>query len=116
MMKIFRLIAAVLFVLAFFHPLVHAEEPEKRARVVDEAGVATGVTVGNSLFVPIKVALLILAAPQATLAWVFSAGDTEQAKEIFRAQTEGPYFISSRLARKSVERPVPVETPEYDSE
>jgi len=73
-----------------------------RDRVIDNAGVAYGVTFGNLIYPGFKAATMILAAPQAGLAWLLSLGDIEQARTIWRAQTEGPYYIGPEQARKSL--------------
>lgn len=73
-----------------------------RDEVIDTGGVAYGVTFGNIIYPGFKAATMILAAPQAGLAWLLSLGDTEQARTIWEAQTEGPYYISPTEARKSL--------------
>ena len=95
-----------------------AEENESqlptRDEVIDNAGVAYGVTFGNLIYPGFKAATMILAAPQAGLAWLLSLGDTEQARTVWRAQTEGPYFIDREEAQKALgldaeSEPYPVE-------
>ncbi|NIO11212.1 MAG: hypothetical protein GTO40_25635 [Deltaproteobacteria bacterium] len=71
---------------------------------INKAGEVTGVTVGNMVFVPVKVAIMGFAAPVALLSLIGSLGDTEQAKAIWKDSTDQPYFISPKLARKSVGR------------
>jgi len=73
-----------------------------RDAVVEEAGVAYGVSFGNVIYPGFKAATMILAAPQAGLAWLLSLGDTKQVRTIWESQTEGPYYISREQARKAM--------------
>lgn len=92
-----RSLLVVFFLIAILSPpYLHAEDAIKKA------GVATGVTVGNTIFVPLKVLLLGFAAPVAVVSWLGSLGDTQQVKEIWKNTTEGPYFISPDQARKAI--------------
>jgi len=92
-----RLLLAVFFLIAILSPtFLHAGE------AIDKAGVATGVTVGNLIFVPVKVVLVGFAAPVAVISWLGSLGDTQQVKEIWKNTTEMPYFISPEKARKAI--------------
>ncbi len=77
-------------------PLINRDE------VIEKAGVAYGVTFGNLVYPGFKAALMILAAPQAGLAWVLSLGDTEQAKTILESHFEEPYYISAEQARRAM--------------
>ena len=97
----FRLLLAAFFLIVFLSPTyLHAEGG------IDKAGVATGVTVGNMVFVPLKVVLVGFAAPVVVISWLGSLGDTQQVKEIWKNTTERPYFISPKEARKAIgERP-----------
>jgi hypothetical protein len=96
----------VLVLSAYSMSPLGAEENESwvpdRDQVIDNAGVAYGVTFGNFIYPGFKAATMILAAPQAGLAWLLSLGDTEQARTIWRAQTEGPYYIDREQARKAL--------------
>ncbi len=96
-----RLLLAVFFLIAILSPtFLHAGE------AIEKAGVTTGVTVGNMIFVPLKVVLVGFAAPVAVISWLGSLGDTQQVKEIWKNTTEMPYFISPDQARKAIgERP-----------
>lgn len=89
----------------------------KRDAVIEEAGVAYGVAFGNVIYPGFKAATMILAAPQAGLAWLLSLGDTEQVRTIWESQTEGPYYISREQARKAMgvdaeSQPYEIEPPE----
>ena len=73
-----------------------------RDTVIEKAGVGYGVTFGNLIYPGFKAATMILAAPQAALAWVLSLGDTKQAKTVWESHMEGPYYISPETARKAM--------------
>jgi len=96
-----RLLLAAFFLIVFLSPTyLHAGE------AIDKAGMRLGVTVGNMVFVPLKVALVGFAAPVAVISWLGSLGDNQQVKEIWKNTTEMPYFISPDQARKAIgERP-----------
>ena len=96
-----RSLLGVFFLIAILSPTyLHAESG------IDKAGVTTGVTIGNMVFVPLKVVLVGFAAPVAVISWLGSLGDTQQVKEIWKNTTEMPYFISPEKARKAIgERP-----------
>jgi hypothetical protein len=92
-----RSLLVVFFLIVLLSPTyLHAGEAVKKA------GVATGVTVGNLLFVPVKVALMVSAAPMAVISWLGSLGDTQQVKAIWKDTTDKPYFISPETARKAI--------------
>lgn len=97
----FRLLLAAFFLMVFLSPTyLHAEGG------IDKAAVTTGVTIGNMVFVPLKVVLVSFAVPVAVIAWLGSLGDTQQVKEIWKNTTKMPYFISPEEARKAIgERP-----------
>jgi len=96
-----RFLFVVFFLIALLSPTyLHAGE------AVEKAGVATGVTIGNLVFVPVKLSLMAFAAPVAVISWLGSLGDTEQVKAIWKDTTEKPFFISRVAARKAIgERP-----------
>ena len=92
-----RSLLVVFFLIALLYPTyLHAGE------AIEKAGVATGVTVGNLVFVPVKVALVVFAAPVAVISWLGSLGDTQQVKAIWKDTTDRPYFISPQQARKAI--------------
>ena len=93
----FSSLLAVFFLIALLSPIyLHAGE------AIDKAGVTTGVTVGNIVFVPVKVALVAFAVPVAVISWLGSLGDTQQVKAIWKDTTDRPYFISPQVARKAI--------------
>ena len=92
-----RSLLVVFFLIAILSPTyLHAEDAIKKA------GVATGVTVGNLVFVPVKVSMMVFAAPVAVISWLGSLGDTQQVKAIWKDTTDRPYFISPKEARRAI--------------
>ncbi len=92
-----RSLLVVFFIIALLSPIyLHAGEAVKKA------GVATGVTVGNLVFVPVKVSMVLFAAPVAVISWLGSLGDTKQVKAIWNDTVDKPYFISRETARKAI--------------
>lgn len=73
-----------------------------REAVIENAGVAYGVTFGNIFYPGFKTATMILAAPQAGLAWLLTLGDNQQARTVWESHMDEPYFISSEQARKAM--------------
>ena len=73
-----------------------------RDKVIEDGAVGYGVTFGNLIYPGFKAATMILAAPQAGLAWVLSLGDTEQARTILDSNFEGPYYIGPEQAREAI--------------
>jgi hypothetical protein len=73
---------------------------------IEKAGVATGVTAGNMVFVPLKAALLPMNAVIGALSFVLSGGNEELTKQIWSDTLVGPYVITPELAKKAIgERP-----------
>ncbi len=92
-----RTLVIVFFMIVIMSPTyLHAGEG------VNKAGEITGVTVGNLIFVPLKVAIMGFAAPVAVISWLGSLGDTKQVKAIWKDSTDTPYFISPKEARKAI--------------
>ena len=92
-----RPLLVVFFLIALLSPIyLHAGE------AVEKAGVATGVTVGNLVFLPVKLSLMAFTAPVAVISWLGSLGDTEQVKAIWKDSMDKPYFISPKEARKAI--------------
>jgi hypothetical protein len=93
-----KLVAAVvLLTLTTIAPaLLRAED------VIEKAGVVTGVTVGNTIAVPLKAVSMTIGALSGLLSFIVTGGDTEVTKQVWRDTSEGPYVITPELARKSV--------------
>ena len=70
--------------------------------VIEKAGVITGVTIGNTIVVPLKAASMLLGALSGALSVIVTGGDTEVAKQVWRDSLEGPYVVTPELARMSV--------------
>ena len=70
--------------------------------VIEKAGVVTGVTVGNTIAVPLKAVSMAIGALSGALSFIVTGGDTEVTKQVWRDTSEGPYIVTPELARKSV--------------
>jgi hypothetical protein len=80
--------------------LVSAEE------VIEKAGGAVGLTVGNVLFVPLKAMSFTMGAITGALSFVLTGGDGEVTKQVWRDTLQGPYIITPEQAKKAIgERP-----------
>jgi len=76
-------------------PLLKAED------VVENAGVAIGVSIGNVLFLPIKAISMTIGALSGGLSYVVT-GNADLTKQIWQDTTQGPYVITPDLARTSI--------------
>jgi len=70
--------------------------------VIEKAGVATGVTVGNTIAVPLKAVTMAIGALSGALSFIVTGGNTELTQQIWRDTQEGPYVVTPELARMSV--------------
>ena len=70
--------------------------------VIEKAGVATGVSVGNMFFMPLKAVTMTIGALSGALSFVASGGNAELTQQIWQDTFEGPYIITPDLARMSV--------------
>ena len=75
---------------------LHAED------AIEKAGVATGVSAGNLLFLPIKAISMSVGALSGALSFVVTGGNVELTKQIWQDTSQGPYIITPDLARTSV--------------
>ena len=85
--------------------LVWAITPSSRVQaeeVIEKAGVATGVTAGNAIAVPLKAVTMVIGALSGVLSFIVTGGDTEVTKQVWRDTSGGPYVITPELARMSV--------------
>lgn len=98
---ILRLLSIALLILALLSPLpLFAEEPN------EIAGMAVGLTAGNMWFVPIKAISVVMGLTGGAASLIFSGGNVELTRQIWRDTTEGPYLITPEVARKAIgERP-----------
>ena len=76
-------------------PLLKAED------VVENAGVAIGVSIGHVLFLPIKAISMTIGALSGGLSYVVT-GNADLTKQIWQDTTQGPYVITPDLARTSI--------------
>ena len=70
--------------------------------VIEKAGIATGVSVGNIFFLPIKVISVSMGAITGALSYVVTGGNADLTQQIWRDTQQGPYVITPELAHKSV--------------
>jgi hypothetical protein len=98
--------ALAIFTVASFAPsYLRAED------VIETTGVAVELTLGNLIFLPLKLISMTVGAAGGALSYVASGGNADLTKQIWRDTTEGPYIITPELARKSVgQRPLLTET------
>ena len=70
--------------------------------VIEKAGVATGVTAGNAIAMPLKAVTMVIGAFSGVLSFIVTGGDTEVTRQVWRDTSEGPYLITPELARMAV--------------
>lgn len=97
MRKINLTTLGVLLVLTCLAP-VHLRAED----IIEKAGVATGVTAGNTLAVPLKAISVTIGALSGALSFLVTGGNTELTEQIWRDTQQGPYVITPELARKAV--------------
>jgi hypothetical protein len=97
-MKKHRLAAAMLlFVLTGAIPAaLQAQE------VWEKAGVATGLTAGNTIAIPAKAITMVIGAFSGALSFLVTGGDTEVTKQVWRDTFDAPYMITPEVARMAV--------------
>ena len=97
MIRKIKLAAVVLLTLSCVAPAhLPAED------VIEKAGVATGVSVGNMFFMPLKAVTMTIGALSGALSFVASGGNAELTQQIWQDTFEGPYIVTPELARMSV--------------
>jgi hypothetical protein len=95
--KVKSAMIVLFFVLGGIAPaLVRAEDANEKA------GVAVALTVGNVLFVPIKAISASMGLLTGAASLLFSGGNVELSKQIWRDTTEGPYLITPDVAKAAV--------------
>lgn len=70
--------------------------------IIEKAGVATGVTVGNTIAVPLKAVSMAFGALGGALSFILTGGNSELTQQIWQDTLQGPYVITPELARMSV--------------
>src|SRR5262245_65685137 len=90
-------VALLLLALIGFLP-AHLQAGE----IIEKEGVATGVTAGNAVAVPLKAVSVVIGALSGVLSFIVTGGDTEVTKQVCRDTTEGPYAITHAVARSPV--------------
>ncbi len=101
----FRFVRASFFALIFLSILaiprwLYAETPVEQAE--EKAAVGIGVSAGNVVFAPAKVAAFGMGLFGAGLSFILTGGDTEVAGQMLRNSTEPPYLITPDLAQKAI--------------
>ena len=90
-------VAAMAFFLTGFSPaLLRAED------VIETAGVATGLTAGNVLFLPLKAISVSIGAISGALSFIVTGGNVDLTQQIWRDTQQGPYIITPEVARMAV--------------
>lgn len=74
----------------------------KAEDVIETAGVATGVSVGNMWFLPLKAISMSIGALSGALSFVVTGGNADLTKQIWQDTLQDPYVITPELAHKSV--------------
>ncbi len=72
--------------------------------IIEEAGVVIGVTVGNTIVVPLKAASMAIGAVSGVLSFIVTGGNAELTEQIWRDTFQAPYAVTPELARISVGR------------
>jgi len=70
--------------------------------VIEKAGIATGVSAGNILFLPIKAISVSMGAISGALSFIVTGGNADLTQQIWRDTQQGPYIITPEVARMSV--------------
>ena len=79
-----------------------APAPLQAEDVIEKAGVATGVTVGNTIAIPLKAVTMVIGALSGVLSFIVTGGNAELTQQIWQDTSEGPYVVTPELARMSV--------------
>jgi hypothetical protein len=91
-----RLMIAALFIASLCPSVLNAED------AIEIAAVDVGVTAGNLVFLPAKAVSVSVGMISGALSFVLTGGNADLTRQIWRDTTEGPYFITPRLARKAI--------------
>ena len=70
--------------------------------VIETAGVATGVTAGNIIFLPLKAMSVSMGAISGALSFIVTGGNADLTQQIWRDTQQGPYLITPEVARMAV--------------
>lgn len=96
---------------ALFVAAVLFAAPLRAEEVIEQAGVAVGVTAGNLLFVPIKAIALTVGALSGALSYAATGGNEELSRQIWRDTLRGPYVITPEIARTAIGHRPEIEEP-----
>ena len=95
-MKQLTVAAMALSLISFSPALLRADD------VIEKAGVATGVTAGNILFLPLKAISVSVGVISGALSFIVTGGNAELTQQIWRDTQQGPYVITPEVARMAV--------------
>ncbi len=95
-----RPLMTALFLSTLIPPTIFAADFVTKSE--ERAGIGLGLTAGNVVFAPAKVASVGMGLFGAVLSFVLTGGDTEVAGQMFRNSTEPPYLITPDLAEKAL--------------
>ncbi len=94
------MMALGLILSSFIPTVLRAED------AIETAGEAVGMTAGNLLFLPLKAISVSIGAVSGALSYIVTGGNADLTKQIWQDTTQGPYLITSEVAKKAVgERP-----------
>ena len=80
--------------------------PSHGEEQIERAGIVTGTTAGNLLFVPLKALSVSMGALSGALSFVLTGGNEQLTRQIWNDTLQGPYVITPELAKKAIgERP-----------
>jgi hypothetical protein len=106
-----RIIAALIALAIVVAPSIARAED-----VIEQAGVATGMSAGNMWFLPIKYLMVMpVSAFFGGLSYVVTGGNTELTEQIWQDNFQGPYIIDADLARKGIGKRPELEAKKNDS-
>jgi hypothetical protein len=92
-----------LIVAAMALSLISLSQASLRAEdVIETAGVATGVSAGNILFLPLKAMSVSMGAISGALSFIVTGGNADLTQQIWRDTQQGPYIITPEVARMAV--------------
>jgi hypothetical protein len=73
---------------------------------IEKAGVAVGVTAGNTWFVPAKAISVTNGILTGALSFILTGGNLSLTQQIWQDTLQGPYLITPEVAKKGIgERP-----------
>lgn len=94
-------LSAALLVLTLLSPL-----PLSADDLIENTGVAIGMTAGNMWVVPLKAISFFWGLTEGAFSLILSGGNTDLTLQIWEDTTRGPYLVTPQVARTAIgERP-----------